>query len=81
MHRTYPATHVKEALAADPVAASLDLKVDFRDETVVVSGEVASEEIRQAVDRILRSLPEVDRHVNLTRVRHLAAPGIERMRT
>lgn len=81
MHRTYLATHVKEALAADPRVASLDIKVDVRDNTVHVGGEVASEEVRRAVDAILRSLPEVERFVNHTRVRHLAAPGLERMKT
>ncbi len=81
MHRTYLASHVKEALASDPVAAALDLKVDVREGTVFVGGEVASEEIRQAVERVLASLPEVEgRYANLTRVRHLAAPAVERMR-
>lgn len=81
MHRTYLATHVKEALAADPRVASLDLKVDVRENTVHVGGEVASEDVRHAVDEILRGLPEVEQFVNHTRVRHLASPGIERMTT
>ena len=81
MHRTYLATHVKEALAEDPRVASLDLKVDVRDNIVHVGGEVASEEVRNAVDEILRGLPGVEQFANHTRVRHLAAPGIERMTT
>ncbi len=81
MHRTYLATHVKEALVADPRVASLDLKVDVRDNIVHVGGEVASVEVRQAVDEILRDLPEVEHYANHTRVRHLAAPGVERMST
>jgi osmotically-inducible protein OsmY len=81
MHRTYLATHVKEALAADPVAAALDLKVDVREATVVVHGEVASEEIRCAVEHVLASLPEVEKYANHTRIRHLGEPAVERVCT
>ena len=81
MHRTYLASHVKEALAADPRVASLDLRVDVRDNVVHLVGEVASENVRRSVDDILRSLPEVAHFVNHTRVRHLAAPGVERVVT
>jgi len=79
MYRTYLASHVKEALAEDPRVAALDLKVDVRDDVVHVGGEVVNEEVRQAVDEILRSLPEVKQFSNHCRVRQLESPAVEHM--
>ncbi|NKQ57158.1 BON domain-containing protein [Amycolatopsis sp. K13G38] len=59
----YRVAHVRRALAEDPRTAELGVRVNVRADAVYLSGEVATEERRADLERVLREVaPEVTVH-------------------
>jgi osmotically-inducible protein OsmY len=76
----YSAGHVQDLLARDPRVAELELDVEVKDGTVVVTGVVHTQERRDAVTTVVReALPgvEVDNRVEVSD--HGAGPAVERL--
>ncbi len=76
----YSAGHVQDLLARDPRVAELELDVEVRDRTVVVTGVVHTQERREAVTTVVgEALPgmEVDNRVQVSDTG--AGPAVERL--
>jgi hypothetical protein len=70
----YLIEHIRDALAHDPRVGELDVAVDIHDETVVLSGPVASLERKEAAAGVVRDLLP-DHHVrDETEVADFAEP-------
>ncbi|HEX6352092.1 BON domain-containing protein [Actinophytocola sp.] len=59
----YRVAHVRRALAEDPRTAELGVRVNVRGDHVHLSGEVATEERRGALEQVLAEVaPDVEVH-------------------
>lgn len=76
MHPIYLLTRIKQKLVTDPRVGLSDLMVQVtEDGRVVVTGEVASEVERRAVDEVLCDLPQAVQVLNRTHLRAFSPPG------
>ncbi|MFI6043784.1 BON domain-containing protein [Nocardia sp. NPDC051321] len=68
----YLVAHLRRALAEDPRTAELGIHVTIRGDTVVLDGEVGTEERKQVLETIVREqLPHAQLHNDV----HVARPG------
>lgn len=73
----YVVGHVKQALAEEAGMGELDIEVAVRDDRVFISGEVATEERRDAITDLLEGmLPDYEIHnqVSVTEVEGPSPP-------
>lgn len=74
----YSIAHIKEALAADPHTAELHVEVQVKGASVAVTGRVATEERRTAVEEVIERLYPEARIQNYVAVEVLdAEPTVE----
>jgi hypothetical protein len=70
----YVIAHVREALVRDPRVAELHVDVAVNGRAIFVTGEVPTEERRQAISELLRDQFAGYEHHNHTTVETVAAP-------
>ena len=70
----YVIAHVREALAHDPRVAELHVDVAVNGRAIFVTGEVPTEERRQAISALLRDNFAGYEHHNQTTVETVEAP-------
>ncbi|HEY1278564.1 MAG TPA: BON domain-containing protein [Acidimicrobiales bacterium] len=70
----YLAVHVRERLVADDRIGEQDLQTEMMEGTVVITGEVSTEERRQAVSQVAAETLGGTPHRNLVSVAHNDGP-------
>jgi hypothetical protein len=70
----YAAAHLRERLVADERVGEQDLQTELVGGTVVITGEVATEERRQAVSQVAAETLGGLEHRNLVTVAHNDGP-------
>jgi osmotically-inducible protein OsmY len=70
----YLAVHVRERLVADERVGEQDLQTEMVAGTVVITGEVTTEERRQAVSHVAAEMLGGTSHRNLVTVAHNDGP-------
>lgn len=76
----YRAARLQEALATDERVAELGLEVAVRDDDAYISGNVSTQERRDAVSEIAREqLPGLRIHNQITVTGHLENPDVENL--
>lgn len=68
MYEEYLVARAREAIATDPRVAELNVRIEVRGNAIVVSGEVATSERREAIEELVRSSANDHEVVNLLEV-------------